>query len=334
MNSSNQRTEYASFKREVLNPMRSTEGMVKKFQDKSSRMELFNEWFYNGKNVQKLDVLIKRVETFKRILNESMGFRTRDDLIKMYHKKADKVDDLIGRKVRLGHWRPHPEFRTDNDMIQYWVRLDTSMQSQHITMDAMELQLLTQIDAGDMQDFCKDMAIPGLKMTDDFDATMNPQEPDAAPPTPGPEASGSGGKGQKRKRDGAKKGAGGDANAQRVLPDDPLKKGQALVKAIEKYRASLQSLTLRLASGKSQAPLIGKLNDICTEITAIYNDLTKLTKEKVNEEGPYDAIVQRYHDLKTDAEEDVAEAEAVSAGMMRPSKKAGAGAAQTAKAEP
>ena len=122
--------------------------------------------------------------------------------------------------------------------------------------------------------------------------------------------------------------------AKRANPDDPLKKGQALVKAIEKYRASLQSLVLRLACGKSQAPLIEKLNEVCLKITDIYNDLIKLTKDKISDEGSYDAILTRYHNLKIAAEDYVSEAEAVSAGMMRPAKKAGAtGLVGWAKAE-
>ncbi len=33
------------------------------------------------------------------------------------------MSDLISRKTRLGHWRPHPEFALREDMRQYWASI-------------------------------------------------------------------------------------------------------------------------------------------------------------------------------------------------------------------
>ena len=44
---------------------------------------------------------------------------TRDDLMKKYHNKSDKVDNLIQRKIKEGKVRPHKEFPEDPEMREY-----------------------------------------------------------------------------------------------------------------------------------------------------------------------------------------------------------------------
>ena len=54
------------------------------------------------------------------MLDTSFGYKMHDELAKMFPE--DAVADLESRKLRLGHWRFHPEFPGRDSTKQFWVR--------------------------------------------------------------------------------------------------------------------------------------------------------------------------------------------------------------------
>lgn len=50
-----------------------------------------------------------------------LGWRTRDQLLVMYHGNQDTVNTIIRRKTQLGLVRDHPDMPGDESMRLYYV---------------------------------------------------------------------------------------------------------------------------------------------------------------------------------------------------------------------
>ena len=349
INSSNHRGDFMRFSRECKNANRCPDSLHSRFSDKLQRMQLFNEWFYNGQDMQRLQVLLTRQETFHKVLRENMGFKTRDDLLVLYHNKEKRVAELIARKIVLGHWRPHPEFPDCVDMVQYWVRLDTTMSTEHGQLDVLQIQILTEIDEASLQSMGSDIVVPGLRVgescsampgpadigtarpsmiaassaqdpvahavaaTEKPPALSHPQQLEKQPPITEPQqiakAAPPWGEANPPRKQARK--------ATRSLPDSPLKKAQMVVKTMEKYIANLAAMALRLSACASQQELVGKVNGWNNRAERIYVKLSALTKSGANDDGVYTETLTEFSQLKSEAKDDIAEAEGVAAGIQR-----------------
>ena len=76
-------------------------------------------------------------------MTEVFGFRTKDDICKIYHGKIHLAEDLCQRKRRLGHFRWHPEFIGREECVQYWVPMNlfamSILQSSHLKLVPLSL---------------------------------------------------------------------------------------------------------------------------------------------------------------------------------------------------
>ena len=60
-------SEYMAFLRACRNQRKCPHGVAAKFNDQKQRQQLFQEWMYNGKDVQKLDILFRRVALYRKV---------------------------------------------------------------------------------------------------------------------------------------------------------------------------------------------------------------------------------------------------------------------------
>ena len=300
------RAEWMSFSRECSNAGRCPPDTMSKFRDKAQRQQLFQDWLYNGKNAQTLSAKYKRLETFRRTLSDRLGYRTRDDLLSMYHQKSDMVDDLISRKTTLGHWRPHPEFPSSVDMTQYWVRLDTSLSDDHEQSESVGFDFIGEVDGRSIQNFQMDMEVPGLRPAD----TGAPGQivfASAVGAVASPQV--------------GKKAAAKAVRKSPPVPDTALKRGNLLLKGIDKTVGQVRSLIMRLGSLKYQTELRANLETAAKKVEAVYNDVQRLTRDRCNVEAEYEPLLAKYNELKANMSPDMQEAEGVISGAMKPAKK-------------
>lgn len=52
-------------------------------------------------------------------MNTSLGWRTRDQLLQMYHGNVDMVNGICQRKAQLGLTREHPDLPTEEMRLYY-----------------------------------------------------------------------------------------------------------------------------------------------------------------------------------------------------------------------
>ena len=89
------------------------------------------------------------LEEFAQKRNETQNsieweWLTRDDLMKKYHNKSEKVDRLIAKKKRKnGLFRDHPEFEDDPEMEQYFHGIELKTRGTHAWIHTQEKQLTT-----------------------------------------------------------------------------------------------------------------------------------------------------------------------------------------------
>ena len=327
VSSTSHRAEYQAFTRACNNVKKCPVPLAKKFHDKATRQQMFNDWIYNGKDLTQLDTLYRRVETFRTTLKDNFGFRTRDDLVAQYHQRQTLVDDLIARKVTLGHWRPHPEFPHHKEMLQYWVRLSTERSDAHETMEQWQFDILTKMDRTEVSHLFAPQGVPGLaegatgdEVIDSNVATASPDSVVAGAPPPG--------KGGKRGKggNGGKGGGKGSTDpvskqAQRALPTSPFKKGGILLKQMNKYACTVRGISMQLKALKYQTELKGKLDEVCSSVEDMFNQLQKLQKDNVDDDYAYTPLLERYTRLKYDSMDDLQEAQGVVEGANKPAKK-------------
>eukprot|EP00969_Alexandrium_andersonii_P361849 15458460-Alexandrium_andersonii.AAC.1 len=127
---------WARFMRMGNNPKRLPQELQEKFCSKNpaGRLQLFNDWFYAKEDVKECVVIHRRRLEIKKKLKQLFGFRTRSDLLKMYHDDASAVDEIVRSKTRAGLWRPNPDLPTNDKHLQYWVRLDTTLSDETIRL--------------------------------------------------------------------------------------------------------------------------------------------------------------------------------------------------------
>ena len=90
-----------------------------------------------------------------------------------------------------------------------------------------------------------------------------------------------------------------------------------VVNTMEKYIANLAAMSLRLGACKSQQELVGKVNGWNNRAERIYVKLSALTKSGANGDGLYTETLTEISQVKSEAKDDIAEAEGVAAGIQR-----------------
>jgi hypothetical protein len=220
-----------------------------------------------------------RVDSMRKRLREKMVFRTYDDLLHMYHQRQDVVDDLVARKTRIGAYRPHPEFANRSDMTQYWVCGDTEASSDREQLESLATEfLLTDCAAGDMKAlFGREMTPPGLHGTASAAAAM---------PSPASTEVVAGTTPKQRKP------------ARPVKPDSPLKKGQLLLKCLNKTVIDTRSKIMNLSMYKSQSELVGKLDAFAKQCEQLFQGVQRLVNEKHDTEAGYLEFLNNYKHAK------------------------------------
>ena len=86
--------------------------MVEKLKDPLKKKQIWTDWYYNGQNLHKLAFLYTRIATFRKLMREVMAWKTEDDLLELFHGKADIVKELIQLKSKKKHWRPRQQSRS------------------------------------------------------------------------------------------------------------------------------------------------------------------------------------------------------------------------------
>ena len=95
--------------------------------------------------------LMVRAERVKEVkVSGEMEWLTRQDLLQHYHNDVKFVDQLITRKHKQGHSRPHPENPTNKDHVQHWCLKRATAKVSDISRVGFTTELEMQGEAQDV----------------------------------------------------------------------------------------------------------------------------------------------------------------------------------------
>ncbi len=122
-------------------------------------------------------------------------------------------------------------------------------------------------------------------------------------------------------------------DAQLAVPTTPLKRGSALLKTMNKYVCHIKGILLRMNTLKYQSEIKQRLVHVSDSVEGLFQQLSRLVKDKTDTQEPYDPILKQFVDLKAVAEDDILEAEGVVEAAGRPAKRAAPAAGKRVKKE-
>ena len=94
--------------------------------DKADKLQLFAAWTKYKECFSTVEVDWQISRSKEKRYRDLYGFRNEAALMKMYKDKA-LVDDLKKELKRKGDWRKCPEAVHNEELEEYWVRIDTTM---------------------------------------------------------------------------------------------------------------------------------------------------------------------------------------------------------------
>ena len=142
LNSNSDRAAFMRFDRQIENKTNASKlsaEMCLKLKDKAEKLKVFKDWTYNGSQILELDMLYQKIVTYKTLVEQHMQWLTKDDLLDLFHKKEDIVQEVIWDKSRRGLLRPHPELPHRVDLTQYWCLTKSVGLTGHETLERLNL---------------------------------------------------------------------------------------------------------------------------------------------------------------------------------------------------
>ena len=293
VNSQTHRAEWMAFDRLVKNNRRLPGELKNRLgcdDDGQAKLKLFNDWLWNGKDIQAV-VLIARARTqLKRSLKKKWGWRTKQQMLKdLYFDDEPACKDVIKEKTTRGLWRPNPECPHATTQVQYWCLLDTTMEEEQNIIQEVVIEGADNIDPTSAMELLNQdtgmfgrLAVPGMSKNPALEsresAAGNAQPVGAAP---GEQAVKKGRKEPKPKEPKLK-----------LDPESPLGKAKAVMKKLEKQNNQCRQLAWGLKSLGEFQDKEDKLKHFSTELEAHMAALKKLIDLKVDADVGYKDILK------------------------------------------
>ena len=129
MTSTNNRAAYMRYYRAMQHRARSSPEMLKLFDGgNNTRNQLFTMWVDAGEDLAKLQLNIKKWRKNTQNQKQKWAYQTRQQLLELYHGDSNFVSNIIAAKRSTGHFRPDPNFPSDEAHYQYWVVVETTQE--------------------------------------------------------------------------------------------------------------------------------------------------------------------------------------------------------------
>jgi hypothetical protein len=153
-NSSSHHSEYMRFERHVKGK-RSKFPKALKDQYKEDKLSMFQVWLSHNEDFGKVTVYFRKLNQKKKRARNMFGWKTRDDLMDMYHGKENIVDSIITKKIAAHLMRSHPEDPTNAEMNRYWVLTESSYTIDDIQIEEDGMEGEAEVEREDAEELAE-----------------------------------------------------------------------------------------------------------------------------------------------------------------------------------